>query len=84
MSNEETWSALGEFIVHVIVGAIAFFAIAGVAIAINIFVKYLTSIGIDPILTSALTGLEYVLFGFDILLGLYYFVKTLVAMVKKL
>lgn len=63
------WHSLVEFIVHVLVGSIAFFIISAFAILLDTYVSYLKENEFNPIIIKGLIGFEYALFGLDLLLA---------------
>lgn len=83
MSAKDSFSALKELAIHVVVGFIAFILVALPAVGLDFLVKFLIKIGVSELLILALTGLEYTVFGLDVLLALFFFTRTIYRMLKK-
>lgn len=75
---------LKEFVIHIVVGAIAFFVVAATAILLSIFVEVLKENGINPVVIKALEGFEYLVLGMDLLLASIFLGTSMYKLVKKL
>lgn len=80
--NRAIWISLIEFMVHVLVGAIAFFTISGIAVLLSMWVSYLESVGMNPIIVKSLIGFEYLLLGLDLLLAGVFLIRSMYKLVK--
>jgi len=80
--NKGIWRSLIEFIVHILVGTIAFFLISGIAVLLDMWVSYLESTSVNPIIVKILTGFEYLLFGLDLLLAGIFLIRSMYKLVK--
>lgn len=78
------WFPLYEFVVHVFIGTGIFVVTAIPAVALNFLVQWLTRFGVDHEITLGLLGLEYFLFGADILLVIVFIVSSMVKAGRKL
>lgn len=84
MSNGRSWHTLKEFMIHVAIGAIAFFFISLIAVSLSMWVAYLENNGINAIIVKGLEAFEYMLFGIDILLASIFLQRSMYKLVKEL
>ena len=70
------WLAPWKFLVETLVGVVIFGAIAGAAVAINLLVTRLSTLGVDRPILWGLTGAEYALFVTDLVLFVRFLWKT--------
>lgn len=84
MPESRIWLSLKEFVVHVSVGAIAFFFVSVIAVGLSVWVSYLEANGINYIIVQGLKAFEYMLFGLDLILAAIFLVRSMIKLVKDL
>ena len=84
MSDNQIWSSLKEFVVHITVGTILFVFISLIAILLSLGVAYLDSNGYNPIIVKGLAGFEYLLFGLDLFLAAVFLLRSTYKLVKEI
>lgn len=84
MNNKELWTALVEFVIHVVVGAIAFFVVSLMAILLSIWVEYLEHEGYNEFIVKGLAGFEYFVFCMDLMLGAAFLIASTWKLVRKI
>lgn len=82
--NKRWWKPLIIFFVEVVVGSIIFILIATFAVGLNYLVHWLTEQGIDSIIITGLTVLEYTIFTVDVALCIFYIIKSAIKAGKEL
>lgn len=78
------WGALIHILIHLVVGALIFVAIALVAVALGEFVKRVEAWGASPFVVFVLTAVEYILLLADAFLFLYLVIKSIVKVGKEI
>jgi hypothetical protein len=73
---ERWWIPVRDFGLHTIVGTLIFALISLPAIALNLFVTWLERFSISPIVTYGMEIAEYTIFGADLVLFVWFIVRT--------
>lgn len=73
-----------EFVVHIVVGALTFISISAVAAVLGIWVHFLESNGVNPMLIKGMVGAEYFLVGIDLFLGFAFVLISTAKLVRAL
>jgi len=84
MPESNEWHALKKLIVHLIIGAIAFFSISFVAVLLSEWVSYLARNNFNPVIVKGLSAFEYMIFGMDLLLAGIFLGRSMYKFVKEL
>ena len=83
-STKHWWKAPLVFLIEVIVGSVIFIIVALPAVGLNYLVHWLEGKGVDSIIISGLTALEYTIFTVDIGLCIFFIVKSAIKAGKEL
>ncbi len=78
------WKPLVVFSLEVFVGSLIFILVLIPAVGLNYLVKFLADKGIDSMIISGLTALEYTIFAVDVALCLFFIVKSAIKAGKEL
>lgn len=88
LSNPEKrhspWATMAHLLTHIFIGSILFVAIAVPAIALNLWVHYLETLGVSWYIIWVITAVEYALITGDALLLLVLVGKSLYKAAKEL
>lgn len=83
MSNSKIWGDLGEFCVHVIVGAVAFFVVSLIAVLLSYWVAFLEAHGYNLFVVKSVEAFEYFVLVLDFCLTGYMMVLSSYKLCKK-
>lgn len=76
------WQPLWDFTIHVLVGTGIFLVITIVAVGLSEFVHWLERHRVDKFIVIPVQGMEYLLFGSDVILFTLFIIYNLIKVVK--
>ena len=85
--KEEWYDPIVEFAAHFIAASVIFLMLGAVTTGLHFYVEWLKSLKVEPIFIYTFKGLEYFVFGTDVVIFVMYVggsaIKAILTMVKR-